>query len=362
MPAFQYGGATDMPIMTENQQFVRIGGREGPVRIENPPRTRLHTVLFHLLLWHHFRSDDDAADSHAVDIAVLTPHLDIKGRPETQLALACEQLARTVVKWELTGENGLAQIGFSSLLSQAWCENGVLCYSFPSRLKALLRNEKGFRLIRLDLFSLFKGRHTRPLYDLLSPLADVETRGWWDLAAFRRLSGLPGEVVDRPFSELRRQVIEPALEEINAVSDLSVQVEYRRRGNRVTAVKFRVTRKNDSLFDQCLYLPGADPEKMDPAHHLEQEFEAYKAARVCEITSTMTERQVESLQEAFESSIQGNRVLTRKFEQDGFDNLSIRLRYESFLEKMLLSEEETDFESFRARRQGSERKGGVIGK
>jgi hypothetical protein len=336
-----------------NQQRVRIDGREGTLRIENPPPSRLHGVLFNLLLWHHLKSDDDFADSHTIDIAELTPYLDIKGRVETQVVLACEHLAQTVVKWELTGGSGAAQIGFSALLSQAWCVSGVLHYSFPSRLKALVRTEEGLRLLRIDIAGLFKGRYTRTLYDLLAPLAEVETRGWWELEALRRPGALPREVADLPFADLRRRVIAPALEEINAVSDLNVQVEYRRRGRRVTAVKFRVTRKSDPIFAQCLYLPGADPEKADPAHLLEQEFEAYKAARVCEITSSMSERRIRELEAAFERSIQDNRVLMARFEQDRFDNLSIRLRYEAFLEKMLLSEEQTDFERFRKGRRGN---------
>ncbi len=351
-----------MPTDSENRRQVPPERRNGPVRLENPPRGRLHRTLFNLLLWRHLARDDDGADPIGIDIAFLTPYLDIRGRVETQLALACEKLAQSVLKWGPVDADGESPVGFCTLLSQAWCRDGVLHYSFPSRLKALLREPGGLGLMRLDLPDLFRGRHTRALYGLLSTLAEVETRGWWDLDEFRRLAGQDAGL---PFSDLRRRVVEPALEEINALSDLNAVVEYRRSGRRVTGIKFRVTRKNDPLFGQCLHLPGAGSGKLDRAQALEQEFEAYKAARVCEVTSRMSARQVRELEEAFVRSIEGNRVLMKKFEQDGFDSLSVRLRYEAFLEKMLLSGEQTDFERFleRTGRAGEGGRGkGAIGK
>jgi hypothetical protein len=337
----------------ENQQQIRIGDRVGSIRIEKAPRTDLHMRLFNRLLWHFFQFNDDETDIYAADLTEITAYVDIKGRVESQLTLACESLSRTVVKWELADRLGNTEAGFSTLLSQAWCEGGRLYYSLPSRLKSLLRHEKAFSLVHLDVLSLFKGPYARAVYDAISPLVEVETRGWWEPDAFRHLAGVAADNRYARFSELRKRVIEPALEEINALSDLRATVEYRRRGNRVTGIKFRVARKNDPLFAQCLYLPGADPEKMGRSEALEQAFEAYKAARVCEITGSMSAPQVEALEKAFVNGIQGNRVLMKKFDKDGFDNLSIRLRYEAFLEKMLLSDEQADFKRFMEREGAS---------
>jgi hypothetical protein len=330
---------------SEQQREVKFGERSGWIRIENPPVDAVQRKLFNLLLHFHLQTAE-ADGRHSVPIETINLYVDFSGRVETQLLLACERLSQTVVHWELRDEHGGHEMGFAALLPQAWCDGGQLYFSLAPRLSDLLHDDKAFGLIHLDVRGLFTGRHTGALYDLLRPLARVETRGWMELDEFRRRMRLDrGADVPR-FSDLRRRVIEPALSEINALSGLSAAVEYRREGRRVTGVKFRVTRKNDPSPTECLYLPAADPEKMDRAHALEQEFEAYKAGRVCEIVTTLSGDEADRLLAAFVKSIEDNGVLMKKYEKDGLDNLSVRLRYEAFLERMLLPEEEADFRRF----------------
>jgi len=329
----------------EHQRRVRIGEQKGWIRIENPPVDAARRKLFNLLLHFHLQTDS-AEGRHSVPINTIQLYVDFNGRVETQLLLACERLSQTVVRWELRDGHGHGETGFATLLSQAWCDSGQLHFSLPPRLSELLQNDKAFGLIHLDVLGLFTGPHTRALYDLLRPLARVETRGWMELDDFRRGMHLARDADALPFADLRRRVIEPALGEINAVSDLRAAVEYRRQGRRVTGVKFRVARKSDPAPAECLYLPAADPEKMDRLHRLEQEFEAYKAARVCEIVSTLSAGEADQLLAAFVKSIQDNGVLMKKYERDGLDNLSVRLRYEAFLERMLLPPEDADFRRY----------------
>ena len=44
------------------------------------------------------------------------------------------------------------------------------------------------------------------------------------------------------FKKLKQKVITPALDEINEVSGFSVTVEYRHKGRKVTALKFKMRR------------------------------------------------------------------------------------------------------------------------
>lgn len=338
---------------TQQQRRLTLGKRKGWVRIENPPVVAAHRKLFNLLLRYHLQGGGEDDGATAVDMEALRPHLDFSGRFETQLLLACQQLAQTHIRWELADASGGREMGFAALLSQAWCEGRRLHFSVPLRLSALLHHEKAFGIIHLDVLGLFTDPHARALYTVLLPLARVETRGWWEVDEFRRRMDLPAEASYPRFSDLRRRVIEPALEEINALSDLDAAVEYRRSGRRVTGIKFRVTRKSDSAPAECLYLPGADPDRMDRVHALEQEFETYKAARVCEIIAAMSAHEAGEWLAAFVKSIQDNAVLMKKYERDGLDNLSVRLRYEAFLERMLLPAEDTDFRRFLERRQGA---------
>jgi hypothetical protein len=97
-----------------------------------------------------------------------------------------------------------------------------------------------------------------------------------------------------------------------------------------------------------MVLPIKDTEGVTKEQKLEQEFEIYKAKQVCEITQTMKDEEIEDLKKEFVKRIKDNTVLMKKFEMDGFDNLTIRLLYEAFLEEMLLKSAEIDFKKFKS--------------
>jgi uncharacterized protein YabN with tetrapyrrole methylase and pyrophosphatase domain len=61
----------------------------------------------------------------------------------------------------------------------------------------------------------------------------------------------------------------------------------------------------------------------------------------------MPKEDMEDLQKAFLEHIKNNQLLMKKYSKDGFDSLSIKLNFEVFLEKMLLSEEQRDIGNFK---------------
>ena len=79
------------------------------------------------------------------------------------------------------------------------------------------------------------------------------------LEVFRELVGL--EKNEYPlFKELNRNVIKPAIKEINALTDYFVEVKQKRIGRRIGELKFRITRVKqlpvqESLFPDIENLP-----------------------------------------------------------------------------------------------------------
>jgi plasmid replication initiation protein len=327
-------------------QAISIDHQSGSFTIDDRELTINQRKLFNFLLWRFF---EDVRDKtvYSISLTYLTHHLNYQGEVEQRLLRACEQLSEIKFHWQLKDENTPVESGLAPLLSQCWIEKERLWYSFSPRLRSFLRNQQIFRLLKLQVTDLLRSSHARKLYDHLLHLTSIETDGWWEINDFITLMGIEGPEARYSAKELARHVIEPSIDEINTVSELAVEVLYRREGSHINGFKFKVVRKYEQTVHQCLRLPGINAAFTDQQQALEKAFETYKASQVCELTQHMPKEDMEDLQKAFLEHIKNNQLLMKKYRKDGFDSLSIKLNFEVFLEKMLLSEEQRDIGNFK---------------
>ena len=310
------------------------------VWLENPPVSARQRRLFNRLLWHAVK-DAPQDGGCFLEIGPLADLLDIRGKVENRLLLACRELAETRIRWSI-GQSDRLEEGFCPLLAQCWCANGLLHYTFPERLEAFITSGLLFRGLSIRLDDLFRSDHGATLYQHLGTLAEVETGGWQDKASLCQILALSPAAL--PGKALETDVIEPALAEINTLSELSVSVQYRRPGEDIDAVKFRVRHKALPP-SSCLRLPGAG--WGDARQAAMDAFEAYKAEQVCTLSQEMDPDEIDMVKRAFLERIQKNPVLMNKYENDGFDSLAIKLAYEVFLEETLLTYDQRDFSQFK---------------
>jgi hypothetical protein len=181
-------------------------------------------------------------------------------------------------------------------------------------------------------------------------LTSIETDGWWEVDEFKTLLEFKRPEAHYSAEELSNLIIEPSINDINTVSDLSVKVLYRREDSQITGFKFKVTRKYEPEVHQCLRLPPIKANLIDRQQTLEKAFEAYKASQVCELTRQMPKEEMADLQKAFLEHIKNNKILMKKYERDGFDSLSVKLNFEVFLEQILLSQQQKDINSFKKKK------------
>ena len=310
------------------------------VWLENPPVSGRQRRLFNRLLWHAVDHGGGAGE-RSLAMGPLAELLGIRGKAEDRLLLACRELAQTRIRWTFDVD-GRREEGFCPLLAQCWCAQGRLHYAFSERLEAFIASGLLFKNLALHLDDLFRSEHGAALYRYLKTLADVETDGWRDQAFLCRVLNTEPEALCAKVLDGR--VIEPALAEINALSELAVSVQYRRGTEGIEAVKFRVQPKGLPA-SSCLRLPGAA--NGDSGQAAMDAFEAHKAEQVCTLTQGMDGHEVEAVKRAFLAQIQANPVLMARYERDGFDSLAVKLAYEVFLEKMLLTDDQRDFRQFK---------------
>ena len=118
--------------------------------------------------------------------------------------------------------------------------------------------------LNLRLQNQFASKYTLVLWELCFDYFDSDRdKGetpFIPLDTFRELIGLENDEYPM-FKEINRNVIKPAVKEINAVTDYLVEVEQKRLGRRIAELKFRITKikqlpVQESVFPDIENLPA----------------------------------------------------------------------------------------------------------
>ena len=202
-------------------------------------------------------------DIYHVSIAELARKLGFDSKNEEYLKETLEALVDCTVKWNLLNKDKKEVWGIASLLGSAEIENGICTYSFAAHLRLKLHNPRVYAKLNLRLQNQFKSRYALVLWEVCFDYFDPDrSKGetpYIPIETFRELMGLKNdEYASFPF--LNRDVIKPAIKEINDLTDYHVEVEQKRFRRRVAELKFRIQRVRqlpvqESLFPDIDNLP-----------------------------------------------------------------------------------------------------------
>ncbi len=167
---------------------------------------------------------------------------------------ACDKEA-----WRMTSAL-LADAGFSS-------DRRVLRYSFPNSIVDLLKHPSLYARINLAVQRKMRRAGAMALYEFYLDTLGARRRDiefTIDLSSLRLLLGTTDKF--EQFAAFRRYVIDPAHQEINAVSDLRVSVaQMKRQGRAVSALEIRVERVGEGWRDDDQGVALLDPAISAPA-------------------------------------------------------------------------------------------------
>ena len=184
-------------------------------------------------------------DIHRVSVAELAKSLGFNSRDYDHLKETLEALVDCTVKWNVLGKEKKERWGVASLLASAEIANGVCTYSFAAHLRPKLYNPRLYTKLNLRLQNQFTSRYALVLWEVCFDYFDLSRNEgetpFIPLETFRELMGLDSD--DYPlFKELNRNVIKPAIEEINALTNFHIEIENRRFARKIAELKFRISR------------------------------------------------------------------------------------------------------------------------
>ena len=193
-------------------------------------------------------------DIHRVSVAELAKKLGFNSRDYDHLKETLEALVDCTVKWNILGKDKNEEWGVASLLAEARIKDGVCTYAYPPYLRTKLYNPRIYTKINLSLQNQFTSRYALVLWEVCFDYFDLSRNEgetpFIPIEIFRELMGLEkGEY--SLFKVLNRDVIKPAIEEINMLTNFFIEVERKRIGRRIGELKFKISRLKE--------LPALEP-------------------------------------------------------------------------------------------------------
>ena len=184
-------------------------------------------------------------DIHRVSIAELAEKLGFDSRDIDHLKETVKALVDHTVEWNILGKDKKQIWGVAALLASAEIENGICTYGFAPHLRYKLYNPRIYTKLNLRLQNRFTHRYALILWEVCFDYFDTARNEgetpFIPIDTFRNLMGLEGN--EYPvFKILNRDVIKPAIEEINELTNFFVEVEQKRQGRPIAFLKFHISR------------------------------------------------------------------------------------------------------------------------
>ena len=202
-------------------------------------------------------------DIHQVSVAELARKLGFNSRDFDHLKETLEALVDCKVEWNVLDKDKVEEWGVASLLAEARIKDGICTYAYPPYLRYKLYNPRIYTKLNLRLQNQFSSKYALILWEVCFDYFDADRdqgeTPFIPLETFRELMGL--EKNEYPlFKELNRNIIKPAVKEINDLTNYLVEVEQKRFKRKIAELKFRIIKVEripvqDSVFPDIENLP-----------------------------------------------------------------------------------------------------------
>ena len=202
-------------------------------------------------------------DIYSVSVVELAAKLGFGNGNQEYLKEVLKSIVDCKVEWNVLGKDKEEEWGVASLLAEVRIRDDICFYQFPHTLRLKLYNPRVYAKLNLRLQNRFRSRYALVLWEVCFDYFDTDRdRGetpFIPLEIFKGLMGLEKDEYSL-FKELNRNVIKPAIKEINDLTDYFVEVESKRLGRRIGELKFRITKVKqlpvqESLFPDIENLP-----------------------------------------------------------------------------------------------------------
>ncbi len=194
-----------------------------------------NALLFHAYL------NLKTVEEHHITVKQLCHSIGYNGNNHLVIKQALKGLIATVIEWDVLDTNtGKEDWTASSILASVHIKGSDCYYAYSPPMRELLYSPSMYAKINLVVQSKFKSNYGLALYENCIRYQGLPHTKWFELKIFKKLMGVPEDTY-QIFRDFKRRVLEKALEEVNAYSDLFVQPEIERAGHKVISIRFKLS-------------------------------------------------------------------------------------------------------------------------
>lgn len=210
--------------------------------VEVTPLTLVDRRIYNQLLEHAWDSIDRPVTHVIAKSALRGSH-----NSNDRVGESIERLMAAIVRVAVTrdGEAAIERVQLLGGNVESVRRDGLLEYEIPPRLRRIIKNSAVFARLQREVMFALTSKYALTLYEMVQKRGNLR---WRDSERFalpdlRGILGVPKGKLNT-WSNLRLRAIEPAVEEVNRLSDYVVEITPIKTGRSVTHVELRWWRKD----------------------------------------------------------------------------------------------------------------------
>ncbi len=215
---------------------------------------KIFNVLLHEALQSRNRvnSEHSVAVEYCISFANLSKAIHFNSNNKQYLKESIDDLASLKIEWNLLKDKVPTDISFLNLRvlhgSPTFYQDGTFNFSLHKVLLDLATNPFIYGTIDLDLQAQYESKYGHSLYENSTRFLHLNKSKIIQLDTFRKLLGVDSNKYPS-MREFTRNVINPAVEEVNDRADFVVNLDTIRTGRKITAYELIVTPKKKTDVD-----------------------------------------------------------------------------------------------------------------
>ncbi|PYG26318.1 replication initiation protein [Pelagimonas varians] len=199
--------------------------------------TALQRKLVNALLYNAYDTLVTERDHH-INTRILCDMIGFDSKNTAYLKEALVGIVETVMQFDIMEDDGERSWEAMSLLTYVKVKGGMCTYRYEQSLAEKLFHPDIYSKINLSVLRSLRSSHALVLYENCNRYVGIGQTPVWDLGLFRKLMSVEGRY--KEFKFLKRDVIMPAMKEVNEHSNIQVEVLTVRKGRSVAALQFTV--------------------------------------------------------------------------------------------------------------------------
>ncbi|ETP61208.1 initiator RepB protein [Burkholderia dolosa PC543] len=224
-------------------QAIHIAPKSGKIGLQQ--RKMFSSLIKNALRQEAF---EPGRTSFSISIAALSHESGLNSNNTKYVKDTVNSLISTVVNWDYLAADRSTVWKASGLLAGAELEQSVLKYSFSDQIRSELLNPEIYALIDMRIAREFRRSHSLALWENTVRYEGIGITAKIPLPKFRDLI-LGQDKASQSYKEyklFKSKVLVPCIQEVNEVSDHTLELIEHKSGRSVEAVQFKVTRKQSA--------------------------------------------------------------------------------------------------------------------